>query len=380
MEAATDLHQSAMHLVEQADHARASGEKIEADALYREALQKECQAVALIPKDEEPTRSILCRSAASIAINCGDMYEALRLVETGLEGNPPDEIAEELKNIQERIVHTPYFKSLAVVPPGQAAVPVPPPELTNPIQDLPVVGAVDKLRYQIQTATEVLVSLSGVFSGATASGIVNIFPNRYAPVANGKSAVDTIKQEMEIERGTIRLMGISLGDFFLDRGNLKPNLIHILDNAFQTGTKIQALIVHPKSDALRERARWEAGPEYYDEPVFFDSTTYIETDGAARIARRLSEKHQNFIEVRLYRQPPIAFLMLTSRFAFFEVYTYAARGSGVPMFQIQAGAPLYGQMESHFSRIWEVAKPVREYQPLATVDPAPGTFEPNRPR
>ena len=61
-------------------------------------------------------------------------------------------------------------------------------------------------------------------------------------------------------------------------------------------------------------------------------------------------------------------MLLTSRFAFFEVYTYAARGaSGVPMIQIQAGAQLYAQLESHFNRIWEVSESVETYQPLSTV-------------
>lgn len=46
--------------------------------------------------DEEPTRSVLLRSAASLAIQCGDPHDALHLIVLGLHGNPPREIELEL--------------------------------------------------------------------------------------------------------------------------------------------------------------------------------------------------------------------------------------------------------------------------------------------
>jgi hypothetical protein len=128
--------------------------------------------------------------------------------------------------------------------------------------------------------------------------------------------------------------------------------------------RINALLVHPQSIALRERARWEAGPDYFDEPAFWDSTTFIETDGAARIARRLCQRGTNRIEVKLYHQAPTMFLLLTTRFAFVEGYSYAARGSNVPILQVQAGTQLYKHFDSHFERIWKVAEAIDGYDPL----------------
>ncbi|WP_315787762.1 hypothetical protein [Fischerella sp. JS2] len=49
--------------------------------------------------DAEPTRSVLHCSATSLAIECGEFQIAERLIATALSGNPPQEIAEELKDL-----------------------------------------------------------------------------------------------------------------------------------------------------------------------------------------------------------------------------------------------------------------------------------------
>jgi hypothetical protein len=157
-----------------------------------------------------------------------------------------------------------------------------------------------------------------------------------------------------------------LGDYFLDRGVLHGTLKDLLDASIQNDKKpaIRALIVHPKSDTLKERARWEAGCEYYFTPAFYDSTTFIETDGAARIAKRLCEKYNGVLQVHLYLQAPTAFVLLTSRFAFIETYDYSARGSNVPVYQVQAGVNLYRHYDSHFERIWCVSEAINCYDPF----------------
>jgi hypothetical protein len=370
MDKSNDLHRSAMEFCDQALLARQRGDSDLSRLLFREAFDKESGAASLLKdqRDLEPTRSVLYRSAAELAVECGRFSEAKELVNIALEGSPPEEILEELTELSERAerfaqnsaplrdAHASDYKDVERV-------------LTDAARQAVIIAqeetliSIENLRKQIGTATDTILSVTGVLSGAKAAGIVNIFPTRYTTIA-GKTAIETMRQDMDIERSAIRMMGISLGDFFLDRGNLHADIVRILDSSFDTRVKIQSLIVHPKSTALKERARWEAGPEYFTAPIFYDSTTYIETDGAARIARRLCERYNPAIAVKLYKQTPTTFLLLTTRFAFFEVYTYAARGSGVPVFQVQAGAPLYSQLESHFSRIWDVAESVEGYQPL----------------
>jgi hypothetical protein len=52
----------------------------------------------------EPTRSVLHRSAASIALRLGDVATATRYTEAGLRGNPPPEIRDELNVLREKIL------------------------------------------------------------------------------------------------------------------------------------------------------------------------------------------------------------------------------------------------------------------------------------
>jgi hypothetical protein len=224
------------------------------------------------------------------------------------------------------------------------------------------VKSIDDIRRRVSEAAGFMISGIGVLSGAKSAGIANIFPTRYEKIS-GQSVVDAIAEDMENETTVIKLMGISLGDFFLDRGVLHRKLASLLESSSKT-VRIEALLVHPKSEALKERARWEAGPEYHSEPAFFDSTTFIETDGAARIARRLCQQYPNRVEVRMYRQAPTVFLLQTTRSAYIEGYHYAARGSNVPVIQVQAGVSLYKCFESHFDRIWKVAEAIADYHPL----------------
>ncbi|OAD22641.1 hypothetical protein THIOM_001545 [Candidatus Thiomargarita nelsonii] len=47
----------------------------------------------------EPTRSVLFRSAACLALDFDDYREAERMIAFGLSGNPPLEILEELREL-----------------------------------------------------------------------------------------------------------------------------------------------------------------------------------------------------------------------------------------------------------------------------------------
>jgi hypothetical protein len=94
-----ELHHRAMQLADQAAQVRRGGLEQEANACLREALDHERQAAELAAPDLalEPTRSVLHRSAATLACECGEYREAERLITTALSGTPPETIAEELR-------------------------------------------------------------------------------------------------------------------------------------------------------------------------------------------------------------------------------------------------------------------------------------------
>ncbi|GAL94557.1 gll3965 protein [Microcystis aeruginosa NIES-44] len=101
-----------MDLAEAAAVARLRGAIKQATQLTRQAFEQETQAANLIAGvlDAEPTRSVLHRSAASLAIECGELRAAERLIATALSGNPPPEIAEELKDLFIQINLSQYLK------------------------------------------------------------------------------------------------------------------------------------------------------------------------------------------------------------------------------------------------------------------------------
>jgi hypothetical protein len=90
-----------MELVDQAVLARQQGDAEAVIALSKAAFAKERTAADLVADqfDLEPTRSVLHRSAAALAIKCHELREAERLIGRALSGNPPDDIADELRDL-----------------------------------------------------------------------------------------------------------------------------------------------------------------------------------------------------------------------------------------------------------------------------------------
>ena len=100
-----DLHHEAMRLVDEAESARRDGNVQVARERLRQAFEHERQAADLVAGDlsQEPTRSVLHRSAASLALECGELREAERMINVALSDCPPNEIAEELRGLLEQV-------------------------------------------------------------------------------------------------------------------------------------------------------------------------------------------------------------------------------------------------------------------------------------
>ena len=69
--------------------------------LLRQALELEAEAAGRVANDvtAEPTRSVLHRSAATLAVECGELHLAEKLIARALAGAPPSDIAAELKDL-----------------------------------------------------------------------------------------------------------------------------------------------------------------------------------------------------------------------------------------------------------------------------------------
>jgi len=100
-----ELHDEAMGLAQLAVVARHQGELERAAALSRKAYELEASAADAVPykEESEPTRSILYRSAASLAYQCQELGAARRMVAQGLAGYPPPDVQIELEDLFSRI-------------------------------------------------------------------------------------------------------------------------------------------------------------------------------------------------------------------------------------------------------------------------------------
>ncbi len=94
-------HIRAMEYVDRAHEAKRRGDADAVGRNFTEAFLLEKQAAeAMVPYlDVEPTRSVLLRSAASLALECNREDEAERLACLGLSGHPPAEIRAELRDV-----------------------------------------------------------------------------------------------------------------------------------------------------------------------------------------------------------------------------------------------------------------------------------------
>ncbi len=91
-----------MAAAQEYDRLREAGDA-KANDLLRRAAELEARAAEAVPRDVEPTRSVLFRSAATLARENGDTLAARRLATEGLRGTPPLEIKQELFDVLDRI-------------------------------------------------------------------------------------------------------------------------------------------------------------------------------------------------------------------------------------------------------------------------------------
>lgn len=111
-----------MAVADEAFIARHRGDSKLAKTLTRRAFELEVAAAELVREDlsAEPTRSILYRSAASLAMEIGELREAERLIAIALTGNPPQEIAEELRELLDQVHFSRHLQLRGVeIDPGE---------------------------------------------------------------------------------------------------------------------------------------------------------------------------------------------------------------------------------------------------------------------
>ena len=98
------LHHEAMEYTGRSMRAKRYGEREKYLHFTRLALEKEAAAADLMADEPiEPTRSVLHRSAATLAWRCQDYDTARKLIYRALDGNPPPAIEWELEDLLAKV-------------------------------------------------------------------------------------------------------------------------------------------------------------------------------------------------------------------------------------------------------------------------------------
>lgn len=105
MKTVRSLHEEAMDMALQGDMVASQKDNDKAQRYFVDAFEKEREAALLADhlKNPEPGLSILFRSAASLAMQCGRYREGEQLIAKALSGNPSPEIAQELRDLLQQI-------------------------------------------------------------------------------------------------------------------------------------------------------------------------------------------------------------------------------------------------------------------------------------
>lgn len=90
------LHHEAMAALDESTLSKRRGRPVEAERFLCRAKELEVQAARAVSLGNEPMRSVLFRSAATLALDVGELQEARSLAMEGLSGGPPEEIEKEL--------------------------------------------------------------------------------------------------------------------------------------------------------------------------------------------------------------------------------------------------------------------------------------------
>lgn len=99
------IHRQAIEKSDLALVERMRGNEQAAADYFQSAFELESEAAQALLNEpsKEPTRSVLFRSAATLARDCGRFPEAEKLIYQALAGEPPPEIATELKDLLEQV-------------------------------------------------------------------------------------------------------------------------------------------------------------------------------------------------------------------------------------------------------------------------------------
>lgn len=105
LERAKIIHEKAMILAQEAIMARIRNDETKAQTLYKQSFDLEREAAYIYSErfDKEPMRSILYRSAASLAIECHLYQDADLLIQQGQSSDTPSDVMDDFQELRDKM-------------------------------------------------------------------------------------------------------------------------------------------------------------------------------------------------------------------------------------------------------------------------------------
>ena len=105
LERAKIIHERAMILAQEAIMARIRNDETKAQTLYKQSFDLEREAAYIYSErfDKEPMRSILYRSAASLAIECHLYQDADLLIQQGQSSDTPSDVMDDFQELRDKM-------------------------------------------------------------------------------------------------------------------------------------------------------------------------------------------------------------------------------------------------------------------------------------
>jgi len=226
----------------------------------------------------------------------------------------------------------------------------------------------DALETRVSRVGDEIVMTSGMLRNATKVGIEAVYDGR-----EQEWHTDAARAISEA-KGPVRIAGISLADVcgYWGGRSLLHEAIEKRMGTPDPDDTVQILFSDPYGEGLRLRAKYEHPGIAYEETRAHKQTV-AKIRETLEIANHAIESGK--VEVKLYGDAPVCFLIITEDHLFVEHYHYAGRGGQNFMLCIKGKTGLFRLYEDHFEALWRRGtEPGSAYQPAV---PKQGGKPPN---
>ena len=239
----------------------------------------------------------------------------------------------------------------------------------------------DKLLDETKSAlNEILHQQSASLQAMKASGIIAIYSSR-ADAA--KAIASALRTPTKTE---IRLLGISLNDFFLDQGELNgvwTELKELINGSVRLPDSahlhVRVVMIDPNSFGAQMRSYAETQSDEF--LVGRLSSDVLDAARALEKLERLANQKQEdthvTFEARVYRLSPTMFLCHVDHTCFVQQYHYwtkRLKGTPIPVLEYSAqptardAYPMHHELGEHFDMVWDFAStPISEFLSRAGI-------------